>query len=111
MELALYLPMLLTVLHLDRTIIKNSPFKLKQPYIHLIEDTTKQIHKDLYFVNQYMATHELKVEQMDQNDTFTMFLFLYKGYEEQHNYFNPRIRNKVQQLLESYFNKRSVINH
>jgi len=48
----------------------------------------------------------LIIEQVSHDDAFTGFLFLYKGYEEQHNYFNPRIRNKVQELLSLYLYKR-----
>lgn len=106
MELALYLPMLLTVLQLDRTVIENSPFKIKQPYLQLIEETMKNIQTDLFYVKKYMYQHNLKVKQLGQDETFTMYSFLYKGYEEQHNYFNPRIRNKVSELLAQYLNKR-----
>lgn len=109
MELSIYLPMVLTVLTLDRTIIENSHFKLKQPYLDLIETTIKDIQKELYKVKRYMAKHNLKVEKIGHDDAFTMFLFLYKGYEEQHNYFNPRIRNKVQELLTYYLFKRYTI--
>ena len=35
-----------------------------------------------------------------------MYMFIYKGYEEHHNYFNPRIRNKVQELMEMYLLKK-----
>ena len=46
------------------------------------------------------------IEQVSHDAAFTGFLLLYKGYEEQHNYFNPPIRNKVQELLSLYLYKR-----
>jgi hypothetical protein len=46
------------------------------------------------------------IEQVSHDDAFTGFLLLYKGHEEQHNYFNPRVRNKVQELLSPYLYKR-----
>lgn len=44
----------------------------------------------------------MKVWEKQRDEAFTLFSFMYRGYEEEHNYFNPRIRNEVQQLLESY---------
>lgn len=107
-EQAIYLPMVLTVLNRDLAVINKSPFKLKQPYINLIEETMKAIQTELKEVKSYMYKNKLKVQQVNRDEAFTMFLFLYKGYEEQHNYFNPRIRNKVQDLLEFYLYKRHL---
>lgn len=102
MEKAIYLPMVITVLNRDLTIIDKSPFKLKKPYQTLIEETLKLIQRELAEVKRFMKQNKLKVEEIHRDDAFTMFMFLYKGYEEHHNYFNPRIRNKVQELMEYY---------
>lgn len=109
MEKAIYLPMVLTILNRDMAVIQDSPFKLKQPYLELIEDTMKVIQRELKQVKQYMNKEKMKVQRISHDDAFTGFLFYYKGYEEQHNYFNPRIRNKVQELLSFYLYKRHAI--
>ena len=109
MEQAIYLPMVLTILNRDLTVIEKSPFKLKKPYLLLVEEAMKVIQSELAEVKRYMKCNRLKVEEMHRDEAFTMFLFLYKGYEEQHNYFNPRIRNKVNELLEHYFYRRHLI--
>lgn len=101
-EQALYLPMVLTVLEKDRLIFDKAPFKLKQPYLNLLEETIKAVQRDLKEVKLNMRKGNMKLQQIGHDDTFTQFMFFYKGYEEQHNYFNPRIRNKVQELLEFY---------
>jgi hypothetical protein len=106
MEKAIYLPMLLIVLNRDLSVVKNSPFKLKKPYEELIEDTIKTIQRELAEVKQYMKTNNLQVLETNRDDAFTMYMFLYKGYEEHHNYFNPRIRNKVQELMGIYFSQK-----
>ncbi len=106
MEQAIYLPMLLTVLDRDLLTIKKSSFKLKQPYIDLVEITMKIIHAELRKTKEYMQKHKMKVEEVKRDEAFTMYLFLYNGYEEYHNYFNPRLRNRVQELLEYYLYKR-----
>jgi hypothetical protein len=106
MEQAIYLPMVLTVLNRDLAVVKNSPFKLRKPYLELIEETMKVIQKELRDVKQYMKKNRMKVEELKRDEAFTMYMFLYKGYEEHHSYFNPRIRNKVQELMEYYLFKR-----
>ncbi|CEG26031.1 hypothetical protein [Bacillus sp. B-jedd] len=103
MEQAIYLPMVLTVLNRDLAVIERSPFKLRKPYQELVEETMKIVQKELAGAKSYMKLNQLKVMETKRDDAFTMFLFLYKGYEEYHNYFNPRIRNKVQELMEYYF--------
>jgi hypothetical protein len=103
MEKAIYLPMVLIILNRDLTIVETSPFKLKKPYLELIEETLKVIQKELVEVKQYMKKNNLQVIESKRDDAFTTYKFLYKGYEESHNYFNPRIRNKVQELMEFYF--------
>jgi hypothetical protein len=109
MEQAIYLPMVLTILNRDLTVIDKSPFKLKKPYLLIVEETMKIIQSELAEVKRYMKRNRLKVEEIHRDEAFTMFLFLYKGYEEQHNYFNPRIRNKVNELLEHYFYRRHFV--
>lgn len=106
MEKAIYLPMVLTILNRDLVIIDQSPFKLKRPYLELIEETMRVIQKELAEVKKYMTMNKLKVAETRRDDAFTMYMFLYKGYEEYHNYFNPRIRNKVQELMKNYLAKK-----
>lgn len=108
MEKAIYLPMVLIVLNRDLAVVKKSTFKLKKPYLELIEETMKDIQKELAEVKQYMKKNKLQVIETKRDDAFTMFMFIYKGYEENHNYFNPRIRNKVQELMEIYFLKKHM---
>ena len=106
METAIYLPMLLIILNRDLAIIKKSNFKLKQPYIDLVENTMKTVQEELRKTKNYMYKHNMKIQETNRDEAFTMFLFLYNGYEEYHNYFNPRLRNRVQELLEYYLFKR-----
>ncbi|MFJ5715009.1 hypothetical protein [Neobacillus sp. NPDC093127] len=108
MEKAIYLPMVLIVLNRDLSVVENAPFKLKKPYLDLIEEAMKDVQKELSEVKQYLKKNKLQVIETKRDDAFTMFLFIYKGYEENHNYFNPRIRNKVQELMEAYLLKKHL---
>jgi hypothetical protein len=108
MEKAIYLPMVLIILNRDLSVVESSPFKLKKPYLELIEETIKEIQRELAEVKQYMKKNQLQVIETKRDDAFTMYMFIYKGYEENHNYFNPRIRNKVQELMEAYLLKKHL---
>ena len=105
-ELAIYLPMVLTVLNRDLTIIETSPFKLKRPYVQWIQKTMFIIQQELSEVTQFLRKNNIKVTQVKNDEAFTLYLFLYKEYEEYHNYFNPRIRNKVEELMKHYLYER-----
>ena len=105
-EQAIYLPMLLTVLNRDLLVVEKSLFKIKKPYLELIEETMKAIQQDLAEVKRYLHKNSIKVERLKSDDAFSMYLFLYKGYEEHHNYFNPRLRNRVEELMRYYLLER-----
>lgn len=106
LEKAIYYPMLIKVLEKDLSVFKSSPFKLPEPYIGLVEHILNLVHKELYYVKRELKKQGMKVQKTKSDDTFTTYLFIYKGYEEYHSYFNPRLRNYVESLLTNYLFKR-----
>lgn len=104
-EKAIYLPMVITIFNRDLKIIETGGFKLKKPYQKLVEKALIRVQKDLTEVRKYLRIEKIKVSEMGRDQTFTMYCFIYKGYEEHHNYFNPRLRNKTEELLEYYLIK------
>jgi hypothetical protein len=46
----------------------------------------KVIQRELAEAKKYLRISKLQVIQLKRDDAFTMFMFLYYGYEEQHNY-------------------------
>ncbi|QFT88298.1 hypothetical protein FIU87_06560 [Bacillus sp. THAF10] len=101
-EQAIYLPLLLIVLERDTSIIKQSNIKLKEPYLTLIDGAMRNIQLQLKQIKADMKKQQMKLHKLKQDESFTMYAFLFNGYEEHHNYFNPRIRNKVNELLMKY---------
>jgi len=104
-EQAIYLPLLLIVLERDTSIIKDSGIKLKEPYLTLIDQVMRKIQLQLKQIKTDMKKQQMKLHKLKQDESFTMYAFLFNGYEEHHNYFNPRIRNKVNELLMHYILK------
>ncbi|MCM3324223.1 hypothetical protein [Cytobacillus kochii] len=107
LEQAIYLPMIIIILERDLKIIEKSPFKIKQPYITLMENTIKNVQRDLKEVKDKLRKENMRVNQIGHDESFTMYEFHYKGYDEQHSYFNPRIRNKCEELFNFYLNSPS----
>ncbi|WP_078548295.1 hypothetical protein [Litchfieldia alkalitelluris] len=101
-EQSIFLPMVLTILNRDLEIFNTAGFKLKKPYIHLIDETMNRVQKDLFLIKQKMKENKMKSVQLERDEAFTLFLFILDGWEEKHNYFNPRIRSEVSRLLEIY---------
>ena len=60
-EQAIYLPMVLTVLNRDIQSVNTSTIKLKEPYLHLIEETMKVVQKELSEIKRYMSKNKMKV--------------------------------------------------
>ncbi|MCM3411206.1 hypothetical protein [Metabacillus litoralis] len=104
-EQAIYLPMAVSIFNRDLAVIQQSPFKLHRPYLSIVEESLKLAQKDLADVKRELQKRNIKVHQVERDEAFTLYSFIYNGYEEKHNYFNPRIRNKVSEIMELYLFK------
>lgn len=102
LENMMYLPMVLTILEKDRINFEKGPFKLKRPYIVMIEEAVKQVQKELKNTHMYMKRHSMKVLRGEGDDMFTEYVFFHGGYEEHRRYLNVRLRNRVEELLTMY---------
>ena len=94
--------MLIKLLERDRLIIENAPLKLNRPYLDIVENALKSVQKDLKITRDHLRKQKIKVCEVKRDSDFTMYSFIYNGYEEFHNYFNPRLRNRCLELLRFY---------
>ena len=65
-EKAIYLPMTVSILNRDMKIIQQGPFKLKDPYLHLIEQALKLAQRDLYDVKNELRRRKIKVHEVSR---------------------------------------------
>ncbi|ARD49006.1 hypothetical protein SporoP37_13015 [Sporosarcina sp. P37] len=105
LENYIYLPMLLTILERDRQLVDQVPFKLKSPYINLIDETMNTVSADLQATALYLRRHQMKVIRRSTDDLFTEYLFIHEGYEDLRRYLNVRLRNRSEELLNQYIRK------
>jgi hypothetical protein len=101
-ENMIYLPMVLTILERDRESVEKGPFKLKRPYVNMIDQAVKEAQKEFKNTRLYLRQHNMKVIRGNRDDTFTEYVFFYGGYEEHRRYLNVRLRNRVEELLGVY---------
>ncbi|WAA08698.1 hypothetical protein [Fervidibacillus albus] len=106
LEKAIYYPLLVKVLERDLIGIDKSPLKLPKPYKEWIEHTLIYVQKQLYTIKRDLKSQGMKIQEVKRDELFTTYLFVYRGYEEYHSYFNPGIRNKVEELLAYHLYKR-----
>lgn len=102
-ENMIYLPMVLAVLSLDREAFEKGPFKLKRPYLELVDAAMKRVHAELKETKLYMRKRHMKVLRGKRDDTFTEYIFFHEGYEDHRRYLNLRLRNRVEELVRIYF--------
>lgn len=102
-ENMIYLPMLLIILERDRDAFEKGPFKLKGPYVKLIDGATKVARAELKETTNYLHDHNMKVIRNKTDATFTEYVFMHEGYEDHRRYLNVRLRNRTEELLSVYF--------
>ena len=104
-EAAIYLPMLLTVLEKDYALLEHGEFKLKGPYLLLVQETRERVEKDLKKAKAYLREHGLSVVRTGRDDLFTEYQFHYVKATMVRRYSNIRLRNQSERLLEIYLRR------
>ena len=110
LEAAIYLPMLLIVLENDQEQIETGQFKLKRPYIYLIDEARKYAECELRSTKVYLKSQQLRVVQGKRDEMFTEYQFHYKKVMDVRRYSNIRLRNHVEDLLKMYLSRASNTN-
>ncbi|PID02635.1 hypothetical protein CSV67_08360 [Sporosarcina sp. P2] len=107
LENYIYLPMLLTIMERDRRLLEEVPFKLKSPYLNLLDETMNTVSADLRTTALYLQEHKMRVIRHSTDELFTEYVFLYDGYQDMRRYLNVRLRNRSEELLNLYIRKLS----
>lgn len=107
LENYIYLPMLLTIMERDRQLLEKVPFKLKSPYLNLLDETMNTVSADLQTTSLYLQKHKMRVIRHSTDELFTEYVFLHDGYQDKRRYLNVRLRNRSEELLNLYIRKLS----
>ncbi|MDE0584047.1 hypothetical protein ON064_13505 [Planococcus sp. A6] len=101
-EKRVQLPMVLLILERDREWIRKSPFKLKAPYLALLDRAIERAKGDLAETIELMRANDMKVRRGSKDDNFSEYVFCHGGYEDHRRYLNIRLKNAVEELLRFY---------
>lgn len=101
----LFLSMAIVVLEKDLQQIQSGNFKIKEPYINLLEKMMSLAIHERKILRKTMKDKQLQVVRLNKNDSFSSYLFLCKGKEEKRNFFNPTIRKNVQSIIQDLLNR------
>ncbi len=97
--------MIIKILERDRGEIEIGSFKLKKPYLDMIEGALKAARNEMKQTTIYLKRNNMNVIKRLNDGTFTEYLFQYKGYENHRKYLNIRLRNRTEELMGVYFVK------
>ncbi|RKQ31301.1 hypothetical protein [Oceanobacillus halophilus] len=101
----LFLSMAIVVLKQDIIYMQNGKFKIKEPYIELLEKMISMAINERRQLRKIMMRKNIQVVNLNKNDSFSSFLFTCQGREEKRNYFNPAIRKKVEIIIQNLMKK------
>ncbi|MFD2630328.1 hypothetical protein [Oceanobacillus kapialis] len=101
----LFLSMAIVVIEQDIQHIEKGAFKIKEPYMHLLENMATVAGEERRELRMQMNRGRIKVVTLEKNDSFSSFLFLCQGREEKRNYYNPAIRKKVHAIIQELMQK------
>lgn len=101
-EQSIYLPLVLTILHKDKQLIEKAPFKIKEPYVHLIENAITKVDQDFIQLKTKLKQNRITVTKKGSNEAFTLYEFNINGQTQEHSFYHPVMKNKTRELLEGY---------
>lgn len=96
----LFLSMAITVIKQDIEHVQVGPFKIKEPYVEVLENMASEATNERRELQKIMKNKNIKISAGHRNDSFSSFLFICQGREEKRNYFNPAIRKKVEVIIQ-----------
>ena len=103
-EAGINLPILLTIVNQDMECVQHGEFKLKEPYIQLLDEVRIQMEKDLEDTKRQFKQKNMKLKRGKKDNLFTEFYFYYNEIFELRRYSNIRLRNQSEYLLKKYLN-------
>src|SRR5690625_6474357 len=92
-SLFLSLSMAMVVIGQDKEHIQKGAFKIKQPYLTLLETMRAEATNERRQLRKTMEDKEIKVVSLHKNESFSSFLFFCQEREEQSNNYSSYIRH------------------
>ncbi|GAA0438161.1 hypothetical protein GCM10008983_13850 [Lentibacillus halophilus] len=101
----LFLSMAITVIQQDIQHIQAGTFKIKEPYLNLLEAMNTKAINERNDLRKMMRDRNVQVVALNKSHSFSSYLFVCSGREEKRNYFNPVIRKRVKSIMQELMDK------
>jgi hypothetical protein len=98
-------PLILTILDRDIKVVEQAPFKLKQPYITLVERVMTERSQELFAIKKELRSRKIRVDKGKRLDDTVEYNIFVRGYHEVYRYSSYHLRNKSELLIEEFFTK------
>lgn len=95
----LFLSMAMNVIQLDIKNIQSGNFKIKEPYIDLLEKMHSVATNERRKIKKIMWDKRISVFTLDKNASFSNYKSIVNGKEELITYNNHVIRKNVEEIL------------
>jgi hypothetical protein len=102
-ESSILLEMARKVLEIDLARMDQTPLKLKDPYIRLLEVTLYRLSRQLYVTRFTMKQLDLKIQLIKSDKTFSEYMIFFRGYVLTVKYLNAHLKNQVSRKIEDLF--------
>ena len=100
----LFVDMAIKNLELDLQHVNNGPFKIKEPYVELIEGMIIKARKEMRQLKKVMYDRKIQVLFMHRQGDFTTYKFIMNGKEQEVTYLNQVIKKKVEGIIKELHN-------
>lgn len=101
----LYLDNALIVLERDLKELSGGPFKIKEPYIELIERAMAAGIEERRLLKKEFLNRKMKIELDEKGENFTKFVFYAGRRSETRSYFKPTLQQHVRRAIEGLFDR------
>jgi hypothetical protein len=101
----LFLGMAKSVIQLDLKSMQEGPFKIKEPYIDLLEKMYSVATNERRKLKKAMWDRKISVVTLEKDGIFSKYKLFYNGREELKTYHNNIIRRNVKEILEELMNR------
>lgn len=97
------LPLVKKVLERDMKLLQEGDFKVKDPYLDMIQNALKSLHEDMRYIKRFMHKHEIRVTAAGNDGMFSRYSYLCRGYEGKSSYLNANLKRQTRHCMGAYF--------
>ncbi|SDH94466.1 hypothetical protein SAMN05192534_1168 [Alteribacillus persepolensis] len=103
------LPLVKKVLERDVQLFEHGAFKVKDPYVGMIQDALRMIHHDMRRIKRYMYQRRITVTFKENDGMFSRYHYTCGGYEGSSSYLNANLKRQTRNCMNAYFHNTSPL--